>query len=219
MDLGSGSGVAGMAIAARALVATVTLVERDEAALDAARRSLALPDNAAFAGRVSIIAADITAPEATRIAAGLARATADAVVTNPPFRDPHGGTASPTDARRDAHVAASGVDPWIRAATSVLKPGGRLIVVYRADGLSELLPALGGRFGGITILPIHPRADQPALRIIVSAEKGSRAPERIIPGLVLHPETGNGYLPPVEKILRDGAGLGEVHPGWFTAFP
>ncbi|HVY20369.1 MAG TPA: methyltransferase [Bauldia sp.] len=215
VDLGAGVGVAGMAIAARAPGARVTLVERDPVTIEAARSSLAHLANAAFAPRVTIVAADITAPEAQRVSAGLGREFADAVVTNPPFYDASGGTQSPVAELRGAHVLEEGdLETWVRTAASILKPGGRLIVIFRADGLSQLFGPLAGRFGGITILPVHPRADHPARRILIAAEKGSRAPERLLPGLALHVAVGNGYLQPIERILREGASLAEVYPAW-----
>ena len=106
------------------------------------------------------------------------------------------------------------LEGWIRAATSILKPDGRLIVIFRADGLNTLVSSIANRFGDIAILPIHPRAKLVAKRILVRAVKGSRAPQRILPGLALHQPRGNAYLEPVERILRDGVGLAEVHPSW-----
>ena len=46
----------------------------------------------------------------------------------------------------------------------VLKPGGELIVIFRADGLPSLLAAAERRFGALRCLPIHPRPGQPAHR-------------------------------------------------------
>ena len=155
------------------------------------------------------------APEAARAAAGLDRGMADAVITNPPFHPPATTTAPPAAARSAAHVlGAGGLDLWFRAAASVLKPGGRLVVIFRADGIAALLAALGGRFGGLAILPIQPRAELDAHRILVSATKGSRAATRLLPPLVLHGASGGAYLSAVEGILRDGAGLAEAHPAW-----
>lgn len=215
VDLGAGVGIAGMAIAARCVAADVILVERDREAIACAHEALARPANASFARRVSIVAADVAAPEAERAAAGLDRAVADAVVMNPPFQEMEAGTVSPDAPRAAAHVlAGTGLDPWLRAATSILKPEGRVVVIFRADRLEPLLDALSGRFGNIAILPIHPRAKNSAHRLLVSADKGSRAPLRILPGLVLHEEGAHTYLPAMEKILRHGAGLAEVHSSW-----
>lgn len=215
VDLGAGTGVAGMGVAARAPNANVILAERDPDAIAAARRSLALPANAAFANRVRIVEVDISAAEGERVAAGLGRDLADVVVTNPPFRDADHGTRSPAPARRAAHVMEkSGVETWVRAATSVLKADARFIVIFRADGLGALLGALEGRFGGLTVLPIHPRADTPAKRVLVSGRKGSGAPQRILPGFVLYLDQGHGYREPAERILRHSAALADVQPGW-----
>lgn len=215
VDLGAGVGVAGMAIAARCSGAGVVLVERDAEAIACAREALTRPANRAFSGRVSIVATDIATPETERVAAGLGRAFADAVVVNPPFHQREEGTSSPNIARASAHILAeSGLDPWCRAAASALKPEGRLVVIFRADRLDALLAALSGRFGDTAILPIHPRANEPAHRVLIAAVKGSRAGSRILPALVLHPEAGSTYVPEVERILRHGASLAEAHPPW-----
>jgi tRNA1(Val) A37 N6-methylase TrmN6 len=215
VDLGAGAGVAGMVAAARCGAARVVLADRDADAVACARVALARPANRAFAARVSVVAVDVEAAEATREAAGLSRAMADAVITNPPFHRPATTTAPPGIARAAAHVLGEGgLDLWFRTAASVLKPRGRLIVIFRADGIAGLLAALGSRFGGIDILPIQPRAGEPAHRILVGAVKGSRSASRLLPPLVLHGASGSAYLSEVEGILRDGAGLAEAHPAW-----
>ncbi len=215
VDLGAGSGVAGMVAAARCVGARAILAERDAEALACAAEALRRPANGAFAGRVSVVAVDVAAPEAEREAAGLERDMADALVTNPPFHAPATTTAPAGGSRAAAHVLGEGgLDLWFRAAASVLKPGGRLVVVFRADGIAGLLAALGTRFGALDILPVEPRAGEPAERILVGAVKGSRAATRLLPPLVLHGASGGTYLSAVEAVLRDGAGLASAHPLW-----
>ncbi len=215
VDLGSGVGVAGMALAARAANAHVVLVERDPQAAACAGEALARPANRGFAARVSLLRADIGAPEAERVAAGLGRAIAEVVLMNPPFLEQGEGTRSPNTSRADAHVLAEGgLEPWFRAAASALKPAGRLIVVFRADRLDGLLAAMRVRFGTLVILPIHPRAAEPAHRVLVAGSLGGRAPTRLLPPLALHSPAGNAYLPAVDRILRDGASLAEACPAW-----
>jgi tRNA1(Val) A37 N6-methylase TrmN6 len=211
-DLGAGVGVAGLCIAARCIGAEVTLVERDPAAVACARAALVRPGNAAFAGRVTSVEADIEAR------AGFGQARADAVVFNPPFRDQAAGSSSPRPARAEAHVLGeSGLDPWFRAAAGLLKSGGTATVIFRADGLDLVLAAAKSRFGGLDILPIHPRAGDPALRVLVRGVKGSRASLRLLPPIVLHRDAGNGFQPEIEAILRDGADLVTVAPAWQRA--
>jgi tRNA1(Val) A37 N6-methylase TrmN6 len=191
------------------------LVERNTDLIECARRALEHPANAAFAGRVRIVAADISAPESARAEAGAGRDLADHVLINPPFHPRSGGSASPSEARAEAHVLDSGgLDSWFRAAASVLKFGGDVTIVFRAGGLGALLDAAARRFGSLDIMPIHPRPETPAHRILVRAVKGSRAGLRLLPALVLHGETGNTFDPAVEAMLRDGRALASVNRAW-----
>ena len=82
-----------------------------------------------------------------------------------------------------------------------------MALIHRADHLGEVLGACQGRFGALSVLPIHPRASEYAHRIIVRGIKGSRAPLRILPGLMLH--DGAGFAPLVEALHRGEAVLGE----------
>ena len=85
-------------------------------------------------------------------------------------------------------------------------PGGTAIVIHKADALGDILAAFDNRFGALRILPIHARASGPAIRVIVSGIKGSRAPLSLLPGFVLHDE-GHGFTLAAQSVLRQGAGL------------
>ena len=78
-------------------------------------------------------------------------------------------------------------------------------MIWRAEGLTQVLNALRG-FGGIAMRPVHPRADAAAVRILLRAVKGSRAPMRLLPGLVLNDAKGHPS-PAAEAILRDALAL------------
>ena len=84
-DLGAGAGAAGLAVAARCADANITLVERDPEMLGYARRTLALPQNAALRGRAEILDADVTLSGEARAAAGLEDSAFDYAIMNPPF--------------------------------------------------------------------------------------------------------------------------------------
>lgn len=208
VDLGAGCGTAGLAVAARCPAATVALVEREPLLAHLARAALALPENAGFAGRVRVVAADIGAPEAERVAAGLARGGAACVVLNPPFHAPGAVRVSPQAGRAAAHVLApAGLERWLRTAAWALAPGGSVAVIFPADGLDRLLAALAGRFGAVAIRPVHPRAGAPAIRVVVRAGLGSRGPMRLCDRLVLHAGTGSAWTAEAEAIFRDAAPL------------
>jgi tRNA1(Val) A37 N6-methylase TrmN6 len=134
---------------------------------------------------------DVTAKSERFTAAGLAPDSADRVLMNPPFNDATRHQPSPDTRRRAAHeAAASTLDSWIHAARRLLKSGGTLTLIWRADGFGDLLAALGRGFGGIAVLPVHPKPGAAAIRVLVKAEKGSAAPLRLLPGLVLNEDAG-----------------------------
>ncbi|BCP52626.1 methyltransferase [Kaistia sp. 32K] len=214
VDLGAGAGVAGLSLAARAEGARVVLVEREEELAACARTALGLPANAGFAGRVDIVVADLLAGE-TRKAAGLLPESFDHALMNPPFHDQDRVRSSPDDFRARAHVlGAGGLDAWFRAAAALVRPQGTLAAILPADRLPAILSACEGRFGALAVLPVHPRANEPATRVLVRGIKGNRAGIRLMPGLPLHGSAGSAFLPGLAAILRDGASLSDIHPVW-----
>ncbi|NLH82320.1 MAG: methyltransferase, partial [Phyllobacteriaceae bacterium] len=213
VDLGAGVGTAGLAVAARVPGVAVTLAERDGEAVRLARANAARPENAGFGGRVAVVEVDLLRRGAARDAA-LPRESFDHAIVNPPFYAPREVRASPNTARAEAHVLADGdLDAWLRVAASVLAPKGRLHLIFRGDGLSEILAACAGRFGDVALRPVHPRADAPAHRLLVTATKGSRARPSLLPGVVLHPAGSDLYLPAADAILRGRADLSGLSAG------
>ena len=91
------------------------------------------------------------------------------------------------------------------AAARVLHSAGTLTLIWRADGLAEVLAALDARFGDVAVLPVHGRAGAPAIRVLVRARKGSRAPLALLPGLMLNDEAGKPTAA-AEAVLRGAAG-------------
>lgn len=209
VDLGAGVGTAGFCAAARLADIDVTLVEIDPLVLGLAREALADPANSAFAGRVKVLEADITAKGSERHAAGLTPGMADHVIMNPPYYPPGSFRASPATARASAHMLDDrGLEPWAKTATDILREGGSLTVIFRADGLRELLDVLTGRFGAIDVIPLRPRPDAPATRILIRAIRASKAPLQLQPGFVLHKGDGSDFTDQSRAVMRDGEGLG-----------
>lgn len=201
LELGAGVGTAALALAARVASLSLTLVEIDPQLAALAERNLAL--NGMMGGRV--VVADALARGRAREAAGLAPGAFDRVLTNPPFHDPARHRPSPERA-----LAYSGgeevLEGFVRTAAAVLRPGGTLTLIHRADRPAQLLGALAGRFGGLVLLPVHPKPAAPAVRLIVTGTKGSRAPVSILPGIVLQDAEGRP-TPEAERVLRSAKAL------------
>ena len=203
-DAGAGVGTAGLAAGLSGPGRELILIEREPELAALAERNLA---RNGLTGQV--ISCDLMAAKSRR-AAGLADGVADLVISNPPFLDPGEGRASPDAVRARAHVfdEPDGIERWIRACVAIGAAQAEIILIHRADRLADLLAALKGRTGGIRVIPVHPRGDDDATRVLIRAKKGSRAPLSLRPPLVLHQSDGR-FTPQVEAIHR-----GEGHILW-----
>lgn len=205
LDLGAGVGTAGLVALALERAQHAVLVERHAETLALARENVVANG---FAERAEVLALDILAPGSVRNAAGLRANHFETVIANPPFFEAGQGTLAPEASRADArHMAQDGLEAWVRCAAGCAAGGGEVIIVYPAQGLTSLLAALTPRFGAIALLPISPRAGQPATRILVRGTKGSRAPLTLLAGRALHGESGRGFTPEFDAIFRGEAAL------------
>lgn len=204
VEFGAGVGAAGLALASRVAGLRLTLAEVDPSLVALARANI---DRNGLGHTARALALDVTAPARSFAAKGLPSGCAQRVLMNPPFNDPARHRASPDPERRRAHNAtSSGLQTWVAAAARLLSPKGELSLIWRADGLAELLAALAPRFGGIAVRPVHPRANAPAIRVLVKAVKDSRSPLTIWPALVLQ-DAQDKPTPEAESLLRHGLDL------------
>jgi len=88
----------------------------------------------------------------------------------------------------------------------LLRPQGALTLIWRADGLADLLAALASGFGAIAVMPVYPKPGAGAIRVLVSAAKASNAPLSLLPGLVLA-DSDNKPSAQADAILRHGTAL------------
>jgi tRNA1(Val) A37 N6-methylase TrmN6 len=204
IDLGAGIGAAGLALAMRVPEVSVTLGELDPELAGLAEQNIV---RNGLADRVRAVILDVTAPSEQFVAARLGPGSADRVLMNPPFNRVERQNLSPDPQRRAAHAGPpGGLMDWVGAAHRLLHSAGTLSLIWRADGLAEVLAALEGRFGGIVVLPVHGRAGEAAIRVLVRARKGSRAPFGLLPGLALNDKDGRPTAE-AEAVLRGGEAL------------
>lgn len=200
-DVGAGVGAVGLALLQRWPQATAELIEIDPELAALAAENAALNG---LADRARAVVADALDPQSRR-AAGLADAAAELLVANPPYLAAETARVSPDPARARAHVAgesAAALADWVVACLALLAPGGRLVMIQRADALPALLPAFQRRLGDLALRPVHPRADAPAIRLLISGTKGSKAPLRLLPGLTLH--EADGSATPLAAAIQRG---------------
>jgi tRNA1(Val) A37 N6-methylase TrmN6 len=203
VDLGAGVGAAGLALAARVPGLKLALVEID------ARLCALASDNTRLNkldDRTIVLACDVEDVDAL-LAAGLSTGSVDRVLMNPPFHDAQRQSASPDPGRRLAHVGAPGLlARWLATAARLLRSHGVLTLIWRADGLDDVLGALRPEFGSIAVLPIHPRSGVPPIRVLVRAVKGGEGAQATCQALVLNDDRGQP-TDAAEAVLRAGKTL------------
>ena len=176
LDAGCGAGAAFLCLARRVSGCTVAGVERDAAFAELARFNVR--DNG-FEERVEIHTGDIAGS-----IPGLAPASCDHVMINPPYLDPRRSRPSVHGSRAAAMVeGAAGPAAWFSFAHAMLRDGGTLTLIHRADRLADVMAALSPRFGGIEQFPLFPFSGRAAKRVIFRARKDSDAPAAMLPGL------------------------------------
>ncbi|KIT16645.1 tRNA1(Val) (adenine(37)-N6)-methyltransferase [Jannaschia aquimarina] len=197
LDLGCGAGAAMLCVAARVPGVELTGLDVHRDSVGWAGRNL--DDNCADGAALH---GDVADPPAAVRARQF-----DHVICNPPYFTE--GSASPDPARE---AARRGLDlgPWLQTARRRVAPKGSVTFITRADRLADVLAGMEG-LGGIAILPLAPRAGQPAGRVIVQGRKGARAPLKILPPFVLHRgdahQDGDRHTPEARAVLRDAAPL------------
>lgn len=200
LDLGCGAGAAALCLGHRVPGLALAGLELQPAYADLARR------NADRNG----IPVEVFEGDLARMPPALRR-DFDHVIANPPYYHA-GGSPSPVAARARAMQVATPLSDWVAAATRRLRPGGWLTLICGADGLPEVLAALAPKLGSAAVLPLAAREGRAALRVIIQARKGGRAPFRLLAPFVIHQgEAHDGdresYTPAANAVLRDGADL------------
>jgi tRNA1(Val) A37 N6-methylase TrmN6 len=182
----------------------VTLVEIDPALAALAAQNAA---RNAMADRAAVATLDVAVSETAFVQAGLVSGSVDHVLMNPPFHDAQRAQPSPDAAKRSAHLAhKDSFSVWAKTAARLLRPDGSLTVIYRADGLDEVLAALAEDFGAARVLPVSPKPGAVPIRVIVQAIRGDKRKAVTAAEIYLNDADGRPSAN-AEAVLRDAAAL------------
>ncbi|HZP44168.1 MAG TPA: methyltransferase [Candidatus Binataceae bacterium] len=179
LELGAGCGVVAAAVARLHRPRAVTALELQEEMVELIRR------NAELNQLPSLIAvgADLRSPPS----AGLARASFDYVVANPPYRALGHGRPSPHVGRYRARAEIdAGLEDFIEAAARYVTDHGRVAFIFSATRAVELIDGLRRRaLEPKRLRLVHPYAEAAATAILIEARKQGRAAALIEPPLVV----------------------------------
>ena len=170
VELCSGSGVVSILMSAKTNAAVFHGFDIQDAFVDMSNRSAALNG---LCGRVAFFRADI------RDFGSLPpRASADVVVTNPPYLPVGvGATGRSSELAIARHEVCCKLDDVLAAVARLLKPGGAMYMVHRAGRLADVLCGMRAR-------GIEPRTAQ-----LAHATRSSPAALALVSGWI-HPNAG-----------------------------
>ena len=195
-DMGTGTGVLPLLIAARAEGTTFDAFEAQGDVADMAWRSVQLN---ALEARIRIHHADCR--EAARI---IGHGVCSLVVTNPPYTAAGAGLVSPDGGRAMARSDSDCPLPeWMAACARVLKNGGRLCCVFPAPRFLQLCDAMrAARVEPKRVRCVAARADAAPKLVLVEGHKGGRPGLHVGALLVTHRADG-GFTDEMRRIYGE----------------
>ena len=198
-DFGAGAGAVSIALSHFLQGAHITAIEKEPDMAACLDHNIALNS---MQDRVRVMQDDITN------LSPVLQNSFDCVVANPPFHHAS-GTRSANHRRALAHQGdTANLDDWVTSALSVLKPKGRLVMIIRSDRTDEVMRSLHAQgAGGVALQPLWPYSSSPAIRVIITAQKDTKAPFAILQGLVLHHPDGALTTRASQILSGEGAGF------------
>ena len=191
-DMGTGTGVLPLLIAARAEDTTFDAFEIQPDVADMASRSVRMNG---LEERIRIHCADCR-----KAAEIIGHETCRLVVTNPPYTAAGAGLISPEKtralSRSDSEVS---IEDWIAACGRVLQNGGRLCCVFPAPRFLQLCDAMrAARVEPKRVRFVAARASAAPKLVLVEGLKGGRPGLHLLPLLITHTDDGDF----TEEMLR-----------------
>jgi tRNA1Val (adenine37-N6)-methyltransferase len=176
VDLGAGCGIISLLLLLEKPVAYAIALEIQRNLADQAVRNAALNG---VTDRMGVLLADLRQVP-------LRKPVADLVVCNPPFRRPGSGRVNPDFGRAIArHEIMASLNDILSAASAVLKPKGRLALIYPAGRLVDLLV----RMRAFDVEPkrmqvVYPSMEEESKLVLVEGARGGKGGVKILPPLM-----------------------------------
>lgn len=124
------------------------------------------------------------------------------VITNPPYSEHDRPSPNLSKALAHNHTDFT-LNEWLKFCLKMLKPFGKIYLINRVEAIDEILNTFSKRAGGIKIIPVYSKPGQQAKRILISAQKDSKAPTVICPPFYMYNSDGT-YTRAADEILRKG---------------
>ena len=196
VDLGTGSGVMALVLARMAPQARVTAFEQDGITAGLARENALLNG---LGERVTVLHEDVL-----QVRRQLPVSCADLVVSNPPYRKQGRGRLNPDPGKLAArHETTAGLADFLAAAKYLVRPGGRICMVYHPHRLPEFMAEAERLKLSVTRLRmVHGMPGAEAKVFLAELAKGRRNVALQVPAPLVVRSDGENYTDEVRGILH-----------------
>ncbi len=197
-DIGAGSGIIGLLLAKRYEKTRVVLFEIQHKLSKLALKNIEIN---ALQDRVTVYNVDVK--EIPSLYPSF-YSSFDVVVSNPPFRKIRSGRINPYEEKALArHEIAIDLSGLLKIADFLLRPRGRLFLIYLPSRLLEIIDGL--RKKGIEakrLQFVHSSIQSEAKMVLIEGVKAGRAGLRVEKPFFIYSETG-GYTEEMRSIYGD----------------
>ncbi|HOQ06333.1 MAG TPA: tRNA1(Val) (adenine(37)-N6)-methyltransferase [Clostridiales bacterium] len=184
IDLGTGTGIIAVLVAAKKEPARVVGLEIQDDMAEMASRSVALNG---LQDKISIVRGDIR--DAVQL---FGPSSFDAVVTNPPYMEKGAGLLNPEDTKAiSRHEILCSLEDVISVSARLLKPGGKFSMVHRPHRLADIMYNMRK----YSIEPklmrlVHPSPGRKPNLVLISGTKGGKVELRVQEPLYVYDSSG-----------------------------
>jgi tRNA1Val (adenine37-N6)-methyltransferase len=195
VDLGAGSGVMALILARMAPAATVTAFEQDQSMAELAVENARLNE---LNERVTVLRDDVL-----HVKKHLPVSSCDLVVSNPPYRKQGRGRLNPDPGKlAGRHETTAGLLDFLAAAKYLVKPAGRICMIYLSARLPEFMAeAQRQKLAVLRLRMVHGLPDAEGKLFLVELAKGrSQVSTVIMPPLVVRDDAAT-YTDELNRIL------------------
>ncbi len=180
LDLGTGTGIIPILLEAKGSGFHYTGLEIQKAFVDMASRSVILNK---IEDKVTIIHGDIK--EADQL---LPLSSYDVITSNPPYMNAGKGLKNPESVKAIArHEVLCSLEDVIRAASRLVKVGGRFYMVHRPHRLIDIIDLLRQyKLEPKRLRMVHPYVDKEANMVLIEAVRHGKPMIKVEPPLVVY---------------------------------
>lgn len=184
IDLGTGTGIIPILMEAKTEASHLIGLEIQEESADMARRSVALND---LEAKIEIVTGDIK--QAVEL---FGKSTMDVVTSNPPYMIGQHGLKNPDSEKAIArHEVLCTLEDVVKAAATLLKPGGNFFMVHRPFRLAEIMTCLSKyKLEPKRMRLVYPFVDKEPNMVLIEANRGGRSRLTVEKPLIVYKEQG-----------------------------